>query len=94
METNNPSALFNRGVAFFKTGRLDSARADFVQFQALYTNNLQVNLQIAYGLGEIAWRQHDTNEAIRNYKFILSSAPTNIPDLKAVQERLSQLNGK
>jgi len=89
-DPTNASALFNRGVAYFQTTRLDAARADFLRFQTLYTNNLQ----IAYGLGEIAWRKHDTNELVRNYHVIIANAPTNTPDLKLIRERLSQFNVK
>jgi len=90
LETNSPDALYNRGVAYFTSGRLDAARADFLKFQTTFTNNLQ----IAYGLGEIAWRQHETNEAIRNYQIIIANAPTNTPDLKTVRERLAQLGAQ
>src|SRR5208283_4864082 len=84
METNSPNALFNRGIAYLKSDHLDAARADFLRFQAAATNNLEV----AYNLGEIAWRQHQTNEIIRNYKLLLANAPTNVPELKSVRERL------
>lgn len=90
MQTNNPAALFDRAYAYFKSDRLDAARADFRQLQSAYTNSFQ----IAYGLGEIASRQHDFNEAIRNYKIYLANAPTNSAELNAVRERLNQLDGK
>ena len=47
--------------------------------------------QIAYGLGEIAWRQHDTNEAVRNYQIYLANAGTNSDEAKTVLERLREL---
>ncbi len=84
METNNANALYNRGIAYLKSDHLDAARADFLRFQAAATNNLEV----AYNLGEIAWRQHQTNEIIRNYKLLLANAPANVPELKSVRERL------
>lgn len=90
MQTNNPDALFDRAYAYFKSDRLDAARADFRQLQATYTNAFQ----IAYGLGEIAWRQHDTNEAVRNYKLYLDNAPTNSAEINTVRERLTQIGGK
>lgn len=90
IQTNNPDAIFNRGYAYFQSGKLDSARADFRQLQKSYTNNFHV----AYGLGEIAWRQHETNEAIRNYQIFLANAPTNAPELKDVRERLTQIDDK
>jgi tetratricopeptide (TPR) repeat protein len=84
VETNNPNALFNRGVAYLQSGHLDAARADLLQFQTGYANNLEA----AYHLGEIAWRQHHTNEIIRNYQILVANAPTNVPEMKTVRERL------
>jgi hypothetical protein len=49
--------------------------------------------QIAYGLGEIAWRQHETNEAIRNYKLYLANANTNTAEATNVIQRLRELKG-
>lgn len=89
-QTNHPAALFDRGLAYLQGGNLDGARADFLRLQATYTNSFQV----AYNLGEIARQQHQTNDAIRNYRLYLAGAPTNAPEIKAVREHLSQLGGK
>jgi tetratricopeptide (TPR) repeat protein len=85
--TNEPNARMNRAIACLRIDRLNEARADFAALQSTYTNSFQ----IAYGLGEVAWRQHDTNEAIRNYQLFLANAPTNSPDIKTVRERLESL---
>ena len=90
IQTNNPAAVFNRAVANFKGDHLDRAETDFRQLQVDHTNSFQV----AYGLGEIAWRRHQTNEAIRNYQIYLANAPTNAAELKIVHERMSQIDGK
>jgi tetratricopeptide (TPR) repeat protein len=90
LQTNNQEALFNRAVANLQLDKLDAARADYLRLQKSYTNNFP----IAYGLGEIAWRQHDTNEAIRNYGIYVATAPTNTPESMAVRERLVQLKGQ
>jgi tetratricopeptide (TPR) repeat protein len=90
LQTNNPDALFNRAVAYLQSDRLDLSRADYRQLQSAYTNEFKV----AYGLGEIATRQHDTNEAIRNFRIYLAHAPTNSAEYKTVRERLTQLGGK
>lgn len=90
LQTNNQEALFNRAVANLQLQKLDAARADYLQLQQTHTNNFP----IAYGLGEIAWRQHDTNEAIRNYEIYLAAAPTNTPESITVRDRLVQLKGK
>ena len=88
-QTNNSSALFNRAIACLNIGKLDAARADFKTLQQSLTNSFQV----AYGLGEIAWRQHNTNEAIGNYKLYLANANTNTAEATNVIQRLRELKG-
>ena len=88
--TNDPTARFNRALAYLDSDRLDDARADYATLQSTYTNSFQV----AYGLAEVAWRQHETNEAIRNYELYLANAPTNSAEFKTVGERLNQLRQK
>jgi tetratricopeptide (TPR) repeat protein len=88
-QTNNPSALFNRALARLNSGKLDVARADYKTLQQSFTNSFWV----AWGLGEIAWRQHDTNEAIRNYKLYLANANTNTAEATNVIQRLRELKG-
>jgi tetratricopeptide (TPR) repeat protein len=87
VQTNNDNALFNRAIANLDSGRLDAARADYSRLQQTFSNAFQ----IAYGLGEIAWRQHDTNEAIRNYTIYLANADTNSGEAQTVLERLREL---
>ncbi|HZI32114.1 MAG TPA: tetratricopeptide repeat protein, partial [Candidatus Binatia bacterium] len=88
--TNDPNARFNRGVAYLQTDQLDKARADLSELQTTYTNSPQ----IAFRLGEVAEKQHDTNEAIRNYEIFLANVPTNSPDIKTVNERIARLQKK
>jgi tetratricopeptide (TPR) repeat protein len=90
VSTNDPMSLFYRAYAHMQVGQLDAAKTDYQTLASNYTNTFQ----IAYGLGEVAWRQHDTNEAIRNYESFLASAPTNAPEIKTVRERLTELRGK
>jgi tetratricopeptide (TPR) repeat protein len=87
ISTNDPTARFNRALAYLQTEQLDNARADYTALQGVYTNSFQV----AYGLGEVAWRQHHTNDAIRNYQLFLANAPTNTAELPTVRDRLKQL---
>jgi tetratricopeptide (TPR) repeat protein len=89
IQTTNSTARFNRAFACLESGKLDAARADFKMLQQSFTNSFQV----AYGLGEIAWRQHETNEAIRNYKLYLANANTNTAAATNVIQRLRELNG-
>jgi tetratricopeptide (TPR) repeat protein len=87
IQTNNNDALFNRAIANLDSDRLDAARADYLRLQQTFTNAFQV----AYGLGEIAWRQHETNEAVRNYEIYLANASTNNDEAKTIRERLREL---
>ncbi|MGD0744564.1 MAG: tetratricopeptide repeat protein [Verrucomicrobiota bacterium] len=89
LQTNNTNARFNRAIAYLDSGKLDAARADYRQLQQTFTNSVPV----AYGLGEIAWRKHETNEAIRNYKVYLANANTNTAEATNVILRLRELEG-
>ena len=87
MQPNNDAALFNRAIAYLQSGKLDDARADYLKLQHEFTNSFPV----AYGLGEIAYRQHETNEAIRNYQIYLANANTNTAEATNVLQRLREL---
>ena len=76
-------------MAYLDSGKLDAARADYLQLQQTFTNSFPV----AYGLGEIAWRKHETNEAIRNYKIYLANANTNTAEATNIILRLRELEG-
>ena len=90
IQTTNNNALFNRAVAYLYDDKLDAARADFLQLQKTFTNSFQV----AYGLGEIARRRNETNEAIRNYKIYLANANPNTIEATNVLQRLHEFTGK
>jgi len=87
IQTNNNNARLERAVAYLNSDKLDAARADYKALQQSLTNSFQ----IAYGLGEIAWRQHDTNEAVRNYSIYIANANTNTGEAQTVLERLREL---
>jgi tetratricopeptide (TPR) repeat protein len=87
IQTNNPAVMFSRAVANLDSDHLDAARADYLSLQQNFSNSTQV----AYGLGEIAWRQHDTNEAIHNYEIYIANASTNGGEAQTILERLRQL---
>ena len=75
IQPTNNDALYNRAIANLDAGKLDAARADYLRLQQIFTNSFQV----AYGLGDIAWRQHATNEAVRYYQNISPMSATPIP---------------
>jgi tetratricopeptide (TPR) repeat protein len=90
IQTTNNDALFNRAVAYLQSGRLDEARTDYETLHQSFTNSYQV----AYGLGEIAWRKHETNEAIKNFEAYLATANTNTAEATNIIERLRELKGQ
>ena len=90
LQTNNETARFNRALSYLQSEQLDQSRADYAALQATYTNNFQ----IAYGLGEVAWRKKENAEALRNYQIYAANAPTNTPEFTTVRERLTVLRGK
>jgi len=87
IQTNNNNALFNRAIAYLQNDQLDAARADYIKLSETFTNCFQV----AYGLGEIAWRKHETNEAIKNYEAYLATANTNTAEATNIIARLKSL---
>ncbi|HVU28154.1 MAG TPA: tetratricopeptide repeat protein [Verrucomicrobiae bacterium] len=87
LQTTNSQALYFRASAYLADGKLDAAQTDFETLQNTFTNSLPV----VYGLGEVAWRKHDTNAAIKNYEFLMAHVNTNAPEVKTVLERLREL---
>jgi len=90
IQATNNDALFNRAVAYLQSGQLDAARADYLTLQQSFTSSYQV----AYGLGEIAWRNHETNEAIKHYQAYLATANTNTAEATNIVLRLRALGGQ
>ena len=87
LQTNNNDALFNRAVAYLQDSQYDNARGDYLRLQKSFTNSFL----LAYGLGEIAWQQHDTNEIIRNYTLYLANSRTNTPEASRIRDRLNEV---
>jgi tetratricopeptide (TPR) repeat protein len=86
LQTTNSRALYFRASAYLASDDLTAARADFETLQQSFANSFQV----AYDLGEIAWRKHDTNEAIRNYAIYLANANTNTAEATNIIQRLRE----
>jgi len=90
LQKDNEDALYFRAIAYLNRGKLDDARADYMGLSQTVTNSYR----IAYGLGEIAWRKHKTNEAIRNYELYLAGVKTNTDAARTIIQRLRELKGK
>lgn len=87
LDANSGPARLNRAISHLRLDQLDEAQADYdalvLQFPKAHP--------IYYGLGEIAWRRRDTNNAIYNYQLFLSNAPPRSPERQEVVQRLEQL---
>lgn len=81
------SALLNRAIAYLKTDQYDDARRDYEVLLKAFPNAHK----IYFGLGEIAYLRHDTNEAIRNYQLYLANTRTNTIEASNVVARLTEL---
>ena len=88
-QADNNTALFNRAIAYLNAGKLDAALADYEKLNQTFTNSYRIN----YGLGEIAWRKHETNNAIKYYKLYLANANPNTDEATNITRRLRQLEG-
>jgi tetratricopeptide (TPR) repeat protein len=86
-QSTNMQALYFRASAYLAGDNLTAARADYETLQQSFTNSFQV----AHDLGEIAWRKHDTNEAVRNYTIYLANANNNTAEATNIIERLKSL---
>jgi len=90
LQSNNYDALFHRAGAYLKMNDLKSAQSDYQQLLQAYPKSFQ----IAYHLGEIAWRDRDTNQALQNYTIYLANAPTNSAEFNEIRQRVAGLTGK
>ncbi len=89
LETNNYRAVLYRAIAQLRAEKYDAAIKDYETVQRQYPKEFTVD----FGLGEIAYRRHETNTAIRYYESYLNNAPPNTPEAKAVTDRLNELKG-
>lgn len=89
LETNNYRAVLYRAIAQLRAGKYEDAIKDYETVQRQYPKEFTVD----FGLGEIAYRRHETNTAIRYYESYLKNAPPNTGEAKAVTERLNELKG-
>jgi outer membrane protein assembly factor BamD (BamD/ComL family) len=82
-------ARLNRAIAFLQLGQLTEAQKDYTELQKVYTNSVPV----FYGLGEIAYRNKETNAAVDCYERYLramSNAPIS-DEVLLVKTRLQEL---
>jgi len=89
LQSNSAPARLNRAIANLQLDRLDAAQADY---EALLLRFPQA-YPVYYGLGEIAYRRGETNQAIYNYQLYLTNAPPRTAEAREVRQRLKDLKG-
>jgi tetratricopeptide (TPR) repeat protein len=87
IDPNNKLALLNRAIAYLRSGKLDNAKKDYEQLEKANS----ADFRIPFGLGEIAFRQHDTNAAIQYYESYLRLNPPLPDEVQSIKQRLQEL---
>lgn len=87
IQKNDADALTQRASAYLSLGQLEAARADYLLLQKANPDSWE----LAYSLGDIGWRQHNTNEAVRNFQIYAAYAPTGTVEAQTVIARLREL---
>ncbi len=87
LQSSNYVARLDRAIAYLRSDKLDESQQDYEELEKVFPNQIQVN----YGLGEIAYQKKNTNAAIKYYSLYLSNAIPNTAESKQVSERLQQL---
>ncbi|SPE51437.1 membrane hypothetical protein [Verrucomicrobia bacterium] len=94
LQPTNYTALFNRAVAYLRDGQLDLAGQDYkVLEKAVLEKTLPRGYAypVYYGLGDVAYKQKDTNAALQSYELYLANAPTNTDEAQFVRDRMREL---
>jgi len=83
----NDDARLCRAVAYLGADQLEDARTDYLQL----AQNPTSRRNALFGLGTIAWRQQNTNQAIEFYQKFLSNGIPGSPQFLVASERLKEL---
>ena len=84
---NDNNARLLRAVACLGLGQLEAARADYQEL----LRKPDMSQRALFGLGGIAWREHDTNAVIQYYQQFLSNSAAMSPQFNLATERLRQM---
>jgi tetratricopeptide (TPR) repeat protein len=95
IEPNNVSAVRNRAIVNLRAGKLNDAKDDYEMLVKAYPKSYQ----FYWGLGEIASKKNDKDEALKNYELYLKYSPTNAvgeaaDERKAVEAKVKELQQK
>jgi tetratricopeptide (TPR) repeat protein len=87
---SDEEARLHRAMAGLGAGHLDAARGDYEKLLKSRAHSQHA----LFGLGGIAWRQQDTNAAVRLYEEFLSNVSEDSPQYRLAIQRLTQLKGR
>jgi tetratricopeptide (TPR) repeat protein len=80
-------ARLDLALARLRAGHLEAAEQDFQNL----LKTLRHRESALFGLGSIAWRRQDTNQAVEFYAAFLSNAVPGLPQYRIARERLAQM---
>lgn len=90
LQPNNQWGLINRAIALLQSNQLDDAKSAYL---ALH-ESIPSEHRFLFGLGEIAYRQKNTADAIRYYELYLNHAPPDTEEARQIADRLQTLKSK
>ncbi|MCL4179746.1 MAG: tetratricopeptide repeat protein [Verrucomicrobia bacterium] len=90
LDPQNQWALINRAIALLQSDKLDEAKAAYLELH----ERMPREHRFHFGLGEIAYRQNQTAEAIKFYELYLQNAPANTDEARQIDDRLRQLRAQ
>ena len=94
-DPGNLVTIRNRAIVNLRAGKLNDAKEDYEKLQRAYPKSHQVY----YGLGAVAAKKNDTDEALKNYELYLKYSPTNAlgeaaEERKTVEAKLKEMQSK
>jgi tetratricopeptide (TPR) repeat protein len=91
LQPKNFDALLNRAIAYLQSGKFDLAKRDYeTLLDSLPRENTYT---IYFRLADLAEKQNNKSEAIKNYKIYLKRAPIAAPDRAEAEKRIEKLQG-
>jgi len=87
LSPNDENVRLLRAVAYLRGGQLEAAKTDYREL----LKTADASQSALFGLGGIAWREHDTNTMTRYYEQFLSNSAAITPQFNIATERLRQI---
>jgi len=88
LQPDNFYARLNRGIANFKTGKLDAAWEDYQELDRRLPKPAYI---VHFALGEIAYQKKQKTRALEHYRKYLELAPRGTQEIKDVEAKVRAL---